>query len=429
MKEISEKIVAALPVPEKGNKVFFFSGAELRGKEAPAGFGVRCTAGGAKSFVWFHRVGGQKHLETIGQWNPKGGGLTVYDAIGKCIDRKKAIAKGVDRKGNDIDPRPERTRRLDDEDKAKGKTVSDVFDDFVERYVKEKAKLRSADMIEAQLDRLAKPAIGHLAIHDIRRSHVVGMLDDIEDENGPVMADRVLSYVRKAFFWHATRDDEFVVPIVKGMSRSSPKERERERILTDEEIRDLWEALDAMPTPACIAPFVRSLLLCATRLNESAQMHWNEIEGGLWTIPGSRYKNKKDHVIPLSPAARALIGEKPNKARFVFSLSGGEYPFSGFSKAKREIDKAIAAIRERDGREPMPAWVFHDLRRTARSLMGRAKVPTDHAERALGHVKSGVRGTYDRYKYLDEKRTAFEALAGLVTLILNPGSNVVALRQ
>ena len=77
----------------------------------------------------------------------------------------------------------------------------------------------------------------------------------------------------------------------------------------------------------------------------------------------------------------------------------------------------------------MPRWRLHDLRRTARSLMSRAKVPTDHAERALGHVMGGVRETYDRYEYLDEKKAAFEALAGVVELILNPpANNVVALR-
>jgi integrase len=76
----------------------------------------------------------------------------------------------------------------------------------------------------------------------------------------------------------------------------------------------------------------------------------------------------------------------------------------------------------------MPPWTLHDLRRTARSLMSRAKVPTDHAERVIGHVIGGVRETYDRYEYLHEKRDALEKLAGLVDLILNPpADNVVAM--
>jgi integrase len=161
-------------------------------------------------------------------------------------------------------------------------------------------------------------------------------------------------------------------------------------------------------------------------------MHTVELDGGLWTIPGERYKTKLDHVIPLTAHANALISGKPPGANgnswFVFSSTGGAKPFSGYSKAKRKLDEAIAVIRKREQREPMPGWCLHDLRRTARSLMSRAKVPADHAERALGHVIGGVRETYDRYEYLDEKRDAFERLSGIVSNILNPELNVSTLR-
>jgi hypothetical protein len=195
-KTISEKAVGALPVPETGNKVHFFSGATLQGKKAPAGFGVRVTSAGTRTFVWFHRVDGTKHLEKIGQWieNSGGGDLTVRDAIVKCAERAKAVAKGVDKKGKDVDPRPDRTRRLQEGDRPKGETVSGLLDQFIERYVKKDAKLRSADSIKDILDRLVKPRIGKLGIYEVRRSHVVGMLDEIADDNGPVMADRTLAH-------------------------------------------------------------------------------------------------------------------------------------------------------------------------------------------------------------------------------------------
>lgn len=429
-RQISEKIVKALEVPDKGNKVHFFSGATLQGKKAPAGFGVRVTSAGTKSFVLFHRVAGRKYLETLGRWddNALGGTLTVHDAIVEAGKLAKAI-----RTGERDDPRPERTRRQQDGDGPAVTTVSDIFDQFVSRYVRAEAKLRSADMIEDQLDRLAKPAIGHLGIYEIRRSHVVAMLDTIADEHGPVMADRVLAYVRKCFNWYATRDDEFTPPIVRGMARTKPKERKRKRVLDDQEIRDVWAGLAKFTAPACFVPFVKSLLLCATRRDESAAMDSTEIAGDVWTIPAARYKTKLDHVVPLSALAQALIGEKPAGLKanswFVFSTTGGKKPFSGYSKAKKDLDKLIDGIREADGRPSMPHWTFHDLRRTARSLMSRAKVPTDHAERALGHVMGGVRETYDRYEYLEEKRAAFDALASMVERILSPGSNVVLLKQ
>jgi integrase len=440
MQTISEKIVGNLPIPPKGNKLHYFSGATLQGKKAPSGFAVRVTSAGTRAFVWFHRVHGKPHLETLGRWdeNAGGGSLTVRDAIIKCTERAKAVAKGVDRKGNDVDPRPARTRRLLEGDRPAGEIVSGLLDKFVERYVKKEAKLRTADQIEATFDRLVKPRIGKKGIYALRRSDVVDMLDEIEDESGPVMADRTLALVRKAFNWWATRDDEFQPPIVKGMARTKPKERAAKRVLADDEIRDLWTALGTVDAPDCYPAFVKMLLLTATRRNEAADMHSTELDGDLWTIPGERYKTKLDHVIPLTAAALALIGEKPAKAKqngwFIFSTSksgpdgemelDGSIAFSGFSKAKTELDKTIAALRQGEGREPMENWTLHDLRRTARSLMSRAKVPTDHAERALGHVMGGVRETYDRYEYLDEKRAAFEALAALVSRILNPTANV-----
>jgi integrase len=449
MEAISEKIVGNLPAPNTGNKLHYFSGATLQGKKAPAGFAVRVTSAGTKAFVWFHRVAGKPHWETLGRWdgNAGGGDLTVRDAIIKCADRAKAIAKGIDKKGNDVDPRPERTRRLQDGDKQAGLKIGGAWrskddpdgenkdqpeqgllDIFIERYARKEAKLRSADLIQATFARLVHPEIGDLGVYEIRRSHIVSMLDEIADESGPVMADRTLAYVRKAFNWYATRDDEFNSPIVKGMARTKPKERNRKRTLADDEIRDVWAGLETIEDPACYPRFVKSLLLCATRRNESSRLHTAELEDNLWTIPGARYKTKLDHVVPLTKAALALIGGKPaginSNSWFVFSTTHGAKPFSGFSKAKVELDKAIADIRAKAGRAPMPPWVLHDLRRTARSLMSRAKVPTDHAERALGHVMGGVRETYDRYEYLDEKRTAFEALAALVSRILNPSANV-----
>jgi integrase len=426
MPAISEKIVAALPLPEKGNKLHYFSGASLQGKKAPSGFAVRVTSAGTKAFVWYHRVGGKPYLETLGRWdaNAGGGSLTVRDAIIKCSDRAKAVAKGVDKKGGDVDPRPARTKRLQEGDRPKGETVSGLLDKFVERYVKKEANLRSAGMIEQTLDRLVKPKIGKIGIYVLRRSDVVTMLDAIADESGPVMADRTLAYTRKAFNWYATRDDDFKPPIVKGMARTKPKERGGKRVLADDEIRDLWAGLETIKDPACYPAFVKTLLLTATRRNEAANMNSSEIKGDVWLIPGARYKTKLDHAIPLSAAARELIGDVPKKERFIFSTTEGAKAFSGFSKAKHLLDKAIADIRKREGRPPIANWTLHDLRRTARSLMSRAKVPTDHAERALGHVMGGVRETYDRFEYRAEKFAAFEALATLVSRILNPTANV-----
>jgi integrase len=442
--QISEKIVGALETPDKGNKVHFFSGATLQGKKAPAGFGVRITAGGTKSFVLFHRVDGRKYLETLGRWdeNEQGGTLTVRDAIIKA----DKLAKDL-KNGRREDPRPERTRRLEDGGNPEGLKVGGAYDWdaeeedreqkhpgmldlFLDRYCRKEKALRSADQYASTFRRLVAPDIGDLPVLGegrLRRSHVVDMLDEIEDESGPVMADRTLAYVRKAFNWFAARNEDFTNPIVKGLREAGSNSRDR--TLNDQELRDLWAALGIVKdVPDCYPRFVKALLLTTTRRNEAALMHTSELEGDDWTIPADRYKTKLDHMVPLSAVARELIGEKPEGANgnswFVFSSTHGAKGFSGFSKAKRELDKAIAQVRTKAGRDPMPHWVLHDLRRTGRSLMSRAGVPSDHAERCLGHVIGGVRGVYDRYAYRDEKRAAFDALAVLVSRILNPVANV-----
>jgi integrase len=139
-------------------------------------------------------------------------------------------------------------------------------------------------------------------------------------------------------------------------------------------------------------------------------------------------KGKRDHAVPLTPVVLALLGEKskrPKAQPFVFSTSGGEMPFSGFSKAKAALDLHINRLRNEDGRGPMPNWVLHDLRRTAKTLMTRAGVRPDISERVLAHVIPGVEGVYDRWGYLPEKHDALARLAALVGRIVHPPADNV----
>src|SRR5262249_58574581 len=94
------------------------------------------------------------------------------------------------------------------------------------------------------VERLVFPTLGARPIDDIGRSDIVRLLDKIEDASGPVMADRTLAYLRKVLNWHATRSDTFRSPIVRGMARTKPAERARDRILTDAEIRAIWRATE-----------------------------------------------------------------------------------------------------------------------------------------------------------------------------------------
>lgn len=347
----------------------------------------------------------------------------------------RALRKQVDSGGDPAGEREaaERAKREQAEAAARevaalGPLVSAVLDDHVARYLR-KNGLRSANRIERMFDRLVKPVIGDTGIYALKRSAIVEMLDGIEDKHGPVAADRALAHLRKAFNWHALRDDQFNSPIVKGMARVSPKARARQRMLTDAELREFWTALDQMPKPSCYARYVKTLLLTGQRRTEVADMTWAEIDGDTWTIAASRYKTKLDHVVPLSDDVLKLLTTR--RTGFVFSTDGGVSAFSGYGKPKAELDKKLTALRAKDGRAPMARWTLHDLRRTARSLMSRAGVPGDVAERVLGHVIPGVRGVYDRHQYLAEKRDALDKLAAMVATILNPpaGDNVAKLDE
>lgn len=316
---------------------------------------------------------------------------------------------------------------------GQGKTVDALLDEFLARHVR-KAGLRTADEIESTLTRQVRPRIGQKGIYQLRRSEVVEMLDEIEDAVSARTADKVLGHLRKAFNWYAPRDDQFNSPIVRGMARTKLRDLSRSRILTDDEIREVWAALPAV-NPV-YSRIIQTLLRTAQRLNEVARLEWLEVEpeGEAWTVPAERYKSKVPQTVPILPPVAALLGERPgtvtNRNRFVFSNTGGTAPFSGFSRAKRALDAAIAKRRQQAKQKPMPAWRLHDLRRTARSLMARAGVHADIAERVLGHLQPGVQGIYDRHAYLDEKRVALEKLNVLIDRILEPpAANVLPLER
>jgi integrase len=375
--------------------------------EGRPGLALRVSRSGSKSWTYHYTLGGNRVRWTFGTYPA----TSLAKAHTRADEAKAALEDGRD-------PRTAL---------GKPQTLKAICDEWADR---EGAKLRTGDERKATLERLVYATLGGRSIGDIRRSDIVRLLDTIEDESGPVMADQTLAFLRRVFNWHASRDDDFRSPIVRGMARTKPKARARKRVLADDEIRDVWAALDSAPDlPEPYARYVRAILLTATRRNEAAGMHSTEFEGDNWTIPGERYKTKLDHVVPLTDAVKALIGGKPKgvdgNSWFVFSTTQGAKAFSGFSKAKRALDAEIAKRRKAEERDPMSNWTLHDLRRTARSLMSRAKVPADYAERVLGHVIGGVRETYDRYEYLDEKRAALTALAALVDRIISDRPTVL----
>jgi integrase len=406
---LSEETIKRLRTPAKGNSITYFAGSTIQGAKAPRGFGVRVTASGTRAFILNYRLRGREHRFTIGAWPD-------WSAL-KAVREARSLRQRVDRGEDPLKDRaPIPTT----------KSVSSVVDDFMTRYVRNKEKpLRSADQIRSAFDRLVKPRIGKIGVYELRRSHVAEMLDRVEDEAGPVQADRVRAYLRKALSWYAERDDEFNLnaAFVRVGARANPKERARTRVLSDDELRIVWPLLSEAGT---FGTLLKTLLLTAQRRDEVANMTWTEIgPDGIWTIPPERYKTKRSNHVPLSDAARKVIEAQPriDGCGYVFP-SRTKTPFSGFGKPKARLDKAVLlymqGAKKKSEVKPLPNWTLHDLRRTAKTLMVRAGVRPDISERVLGHVIAGVEGTYDRHSYADEKRDALEKLAAMIERILKP---------
>jgi len=293
-----------------------------------------------------------------------------------------------------------------------------VARDWLKRHV-QKNRLRS----EKQIAGLLELHVFHFwkgrPFLSIRRSDVTALLDDVEDDHGARQADAVLTVVRSIMGWYATRSDDYQPPIIRGMRRQNPKEQVRERILTDDEIREIWKRAEASGT---FGAFVRIALLTAQRRAKVTTMKWSDIsDDGEWTIPQEKREKDSAKSLMLPPAAIDIIRAQPRLGEnpFVFASARTEGPINGLAMMKRDFDARLSGVDH---------FTIHDLRRSARSLMSRAGVSSEHAERVMGHAIGGVEGIYDRHKYAAEKAEALAKLAGLIGVIVDPRPNVVPIK-
>jgi integrase len=300
---------------------------------------------------------------------------------------------------------------------TKPATFEDIAEQWLKRHVRAKG-LRS----EGEVTRLLKVHVFSAwkgrALLGIRRSDVAALLDGVEDDHGARQADYVLAIVRGITNWFATRHDDYVPPIVRGMRRTSPKERARSRILNDLELREIWRIAE---TNGTFGAFVRLLLLTAQRRRKVAAMRWDEVQiDGTWKIPSAQREKGTGGDLRLPHLALDIIRAQPRFGHNAFVLAGrGNGHIGGWSKQKAAFDAKLAGVAP---------YVLHDLRRTARSLMPRAGVRPEIAERVLGHAMEGVEGVYDRHAYADEKADALRRLAALIAEIAGAPAGKKALR-
>jgi integrase len=220
-------------------------------------------------------------------------------------------------------------------------SFGEVAANFIKRHVEAK-QLRSKPEIERCLAKYILPRWQHRPFHEINRSDVTALLDQIEDNHGAWQADMCLSIISKMSRWYQTRNNDYLSPVVPGMRRVNARDRARDRILTDDEIRALWQACEGMGTFGGIC---RVLLLTGSRLAKVATMQHEDINGdGVWTIATTDREKGNPGVLKLPKLALDIIKAQPILADnpFVFpgqrrKASDTVMSFNSFSQGKADL--------------------------------------------------------------------------------------------
>ena len=299
--------------------------------------------------------------------------------------------------------------------------MADLLDDYLKKY-EAGHKASSTAEVRRLIDKWVRPAIGSKRVQDVGRRDVQSVLTAMVDAGAPVSANRLLAILKPFFAWVRVEGEPLPsLPTANVDKPTSEEGRDRDRVLTDSEIRWLWEATD---DTSAFSAAVRVMLLTGQRRGEVSGMLTGELDldgaEPSWLLPAGRTKNGRENLVPLSGAALAAIKRPPHigKAKLVFTTTTGT-ELSGWSKSKIALDARMREIAARDtARSPsVEPWVLHDLRRTVATGMARLGQPIHVIEAVLNH-KTGaitkIAGIYNRWSYAAEKRAALDAWASFI---------------
>ena len=409
-----------------------------------AGFGVRISDTGLRSFILKTRYPGSSHptRRTLGEYPA----LTLEAAREKAADWRKLIKLGTD-------PAIAELRRREAEQLKQATTVAAVADDFFAEKLAGERKGREA---ERTFRREFLPAWGRRPITEINDLDILAVIK-AKKRTAPAEARNLLALAKRFFTWVADQRVSAETGRAYGLKASPAdslkpgkiigKKRKGDRILTDNELFALWRAAKRVGYPC--GRVYQLLMLTALRLNEAADAHRSEFDfpNRLWAIPAERMKGEngeaRPHVVPITDDVLAILKSLPRfkKGDYLFSTNFGVSPAWMTSKVKDRIGarmlRTLRALARRRGDDPkkveLPSWKNHDVRRTVRSNLSRLRVSEEAREAVVAHARPGIKGTYDLYDYLDEKRAALELWAARLRSIVEPspptGDVVVPLRR
>jgi integrase len=274
------------------------------------------------------------------------------------------------------------------------------FPAAVNRYLeRRRGSLKPSSFKEAEFYLRGHAAPLHsLRLAQIYRRKVAALLGEIETSSGPVSRNRLRSALSAFFTWCVTEGLLETNP-VQGTAKAD-ENGSRERVLTHDELRKLWRALEQDK----FSDMLRLLLLTGQRRNEIGKLQWGEIDFSrkLIVLASGRTKNGRHHEVPLSTQALAIIAAMPrrNSSDFLFGKRG----FSDWAVAKAKLDQRVG----------IAPWTLHDLRRTCATQLGELGIQPHHIEAILNHYsghRTGVAGVYQRAKYEPEMRAALQRWA------------------
>jgi integrase len=363
---------------------------------------------GAKSWAVRYRHAGVSRKHTIGPYPV----IDLKAARELASAALRAVAEGRD-------PTQEKRERVA---AVAPDTVASLAEQFVRMHCQRRNRARTVVETERLLRLHVLPYWRNRLASSIRRRDVLELLDHVVAAGTPIAANRTLAAVRRMFSWALERDILAASPCA-GVKRPS-EERSRERVLSNDELRDLWQAADKVGGP--YAALIKLLLLTGQRRDEVGGMRYSELNGGLWTIAKDRTKNGKTHEVPLSALAAALLAAQPRigASDFVITTTG-KVAFNGYVVGKQRLNALLPV--------DMPPWRLHDLRRSVASGMARLGIALPTIEKVLNHTSgsfAGIVSVYQRHDFADEKRAALEAWARHVeALVAGETAKVLPLRK
>lgn len=363
------------------------------------GFGIRVRASGRKSFVLYYRNSHNRLRKiTLGEY----GVLSPVTARKNGMKLKGKVLEGEDPAG----------------DKRPGMLFSDLVDNYKKHHAPKK-KTGKEDIRILKKDFL--PNLSHIPVKDITRRDIISILEDIA-ERGPIMSNRSLACVRKVFNFGVERGylemEDNPCVFIKPLG----KEKRRKRVLSDREIKTVWETLDELEdVEIFIKTALKLILATALRPGEICNLKWEYInfDSGWIEIPAEETKTGEPHRVPISPMVEQIIEELPRVGSdYLLPGSRGNDFYKDRGIQVNSVSAAVRRNQEAFQKKGIKKWRPHDLRRSATVIIARLGFPRFVIKRVLGHADRDVTAIYDRYSYEREIRQALNGLSDHLEYVL-----------